>query len=432
MTDHRSDDDADQFLYHLHRGSELLIEDRVLEAKDALERALERRPQDAKSQDLLAGVYFRLGVYPRAIEIWGRLVEAYPTEPTLRVNLGLSLFKTGQSEKALVPIEEALKLQSDHPRARRYLGMIRWRLGQLREARQAFIDCGEQSMVARIDEALASSTGLHPSVSPAEADRRAQTRLAAAEKALRAIEAEEGTEAETIGALGASAMSGLGPRPAEMSAASVRALKNLPLRAATDAWTVTPTETSALRVLQGGELQVQVTDEVYARIDGVITVTGQLRTEAVKRQIGGREDLVLLGAATPIFRWNGPVSALMAPPEGKRLLALRVEDELFFVREDRLFAFEKGLVFESAQIAIGNEMVQMTQLRGRGLAVILLEVGREPLAVKVTEGQETRVDPRRLVGWVGRLFPSAPRGTAPYSAAAPRLIFRGAGTLFVM
>ncbi|MCU0676412.1 MAG: hypothetical protein MUE69_26920, partial [Myxococcota bacterium] len=57
----------------LYRGSTMLLHDQIVEAKEELERALALQPQDAKSQDLLAGVYFRLGVYPRAIEIWRRL-----------------------------------------------------------------------------------------------------------------------------------------------------------------------------------------------------------------------------------------------------------------------------------------------------------------------------------------------------------------------
>src|SRR5215831_2288902 len=59
----------EDFLFHLYRGSELLQENRVLEAKEELEHALTLQPSDSKGQDLLAAVYFRIGLYPRAITI---------------------------------------------------------------------------------------------------------------------------------------------------------------------------------------------------------------------------------------------------------------------------------------------------------------------------------------------------------------------------
>ena len=114
----------EDFLYHLSRGSDLLVGDRVVEAKEELERALAHRPEDARSQDLLAGVYFRLGVYPRAIEIWSRLVRVHPDDVTLRVNLGLALLKTGQPEDALAHLECALEKEPDHARAWGYVGIV--------------------------------------------------------------------------------------------------------------------------------------------------------------------------------------------------------------------------------------------------------------------------------------------------------------------
>ena len=61
---------AEDFLFHLYRGSELLQENRVREAKEELERALSFQPRDAEGQGLLGVVYFRLGMYPRAISIY--------------------------------------------------------------------------------------------------------------------------------------------------------------------------------------------------------------------------------------------------------------------------------------------------------------------------------------------------------------------------
>ena len=117
----------DDFLFHLYRGSSMLMDDDVVQAKEELEQAMASNPQDARGQGLLAGVYFRLGHYPRAIELWERLVAAYPKDTTLRVNLALVLFKTGQSDDAGAHLHEALRLSPEHARAWGYLGLIQWR-----------------------------------------------------------------------------------------------------------------------------------------------------------------------------------------------------------------------------------------------------------------------------------------------------------------
>ena len=44
---------AEDFLFHLYRGSELLEDNRVGEAKEELERALAFQPQDVEGQGLL-------------------------------------------------------------------------------------------------------------------------------------------------------------------------------------------------------------------------------------------------------------------------------------------------------------------------------------------------------------------------------------------
>ena len=69
---------TEDFLFHLYRGSELLQDNRILEAKEELEQALTMQPADAKGQDLLGAVYFRLGLYPRAIQIYEGLEAQFP------------------------------------------------------------------------------------------------------------------------------------------------------------------------------------------------------------------------------------------------------------------------------------------------------------------------------------------------------------------
>src|SRR6185436_628332 len=122
-------DATEDFLFHLYRGSELLQDNRVHEAKEELEQALRLQPRDAKVRDLLAVVYFRLGLYPRAIEIYEELVRDFPLDAALTQNLALSYLKTGQPEKARALLEHLVLAEPDHARAWSYLGLVHERLG---------------------------------------------------------------------------------------------------------------------------------------------------------------------------------------------------------------------------------------------------------------------------------------------------------------
>src|SRR5271156_1238244 len=80
LTDAGRDVANEDFLFHLYRGSELLQDNRVLEAKSELEHALTLQPRDPKGQDLLAVVYFRIGLYPHAIQIYEELLRENPRD----------------------------------------------------------------------------------------------------------------------------------------------------------------------------------------------------------------------------------------------------------------------------------------------------------------------------------------------------------------
>ena len=143
---------GEDFLFHLTRGSELLQEDRVHEAKDELEAALSRSPRDAKSQHLLGVVYFRLGLYPRAITIYERLVRLFPVAVEPRVNLALSYLKTGQPALARSELERVVMLAPEHTRAWGYLGLAFQRLGDAARARESYARGGHENMARRVSD----------------------------------------------------------------------------------------------------------------------------------------------------------------------------------------------------------------------------------------------------------------------------------------
>src|SRR5258706_9944753 len=125
---------GEDFLFHLYRGSELLQDNRVHEAKSELEQALALQPSDPKGQDLLGIVYFRLGMYPRAIDIYERLIRAHPDAVEPRINLALSYLKTGQPQSARTELEKVVEQQPGHSRAWGYLGLAFQRMGDYERA----------------------------------------------------------------------------------------------------------------------------------------------------------------------------------------------------------------------------------------------------------------------------------------------------------
>lgn len=147
-----ADSSNEDFLFHLYRGSELLQDNRVHDAKEELERALQLQPRDTQGQDMLAVVYFRLGLYPRAISIFEQLRRKNPRDTALLLNLALCYLKTGQSPMARSALEQLLEINPMHARAWGYLGLACERVGDLVTAERAFRQGGHDQMARRIAE----------------------------------------------------------------------------------------------------------------------------------------------------------------------------------------------------------------------------------------------------------------------------------------
>jgi uncharacterized protein (AIM24 family) len=156
--------------------------------------------------------------------------------------------------------------------------------------------------------------------------------------------------------------------------------------------------------LPRGALRLEVADEVHARGDAVLAGTGALRWERAVRRAQGRLTNEPMGPSpsVPFFRLTGAGTIWVAGAPD-RWVALRLTEDVLYVREDRVLAFEGALAWESGSVK--DTGVAMLQFRGRG--VIALEVPRAPLAVEVSAAGPTLVAAGRLFGWVGRLVPHA-------------------------
>lgn len=409
---------AEDFLYHLHRGSEMLLKNRVLEAKEELERALAHQPQDAKSQDLLAGVYFRLGVYPRAIEIWSSLVAAYPSDVTLRVNLALAYVKTGMSDDAREHALAALRIQPDHERAWGYLGLIHWRSGRIVEARDAFLRAGQAPMARRMEEILAEDAPR-----PVDAPAKAEEQRAQADSIAQAIDDRPTPRSIAPHAGPLSRASRLPPPPAVPSMAppppSTRTVAELStlLRPSVP-------EDAACALESSGRLVVRSPHGFCLRTDLAQTVVATAPGLPVHRRVGGIDVSAVMGGERPIHRFSGQVEAIVRAPTNSSIELLRIDDSALFVVESRLAGFASGLELECNKVAVAGEEVALVRLSGQGEVALIVDAGLRILPI--SRGRDARVRPSTLVGFSGAVFASAATGVSALS-----LVLRGEGHVLV-
>ncbi len=405
----------EDFLFHLSRGSELLVQNRVIEAKEELENALSHQPQDAQGKDLLAGVYFRLGVYPSAIRLWKELIAEFPEDAVLRVNVALAYFKTGQPDHSREQLEQALSLDPAHERAWGYLGLTLWRLGRLDAAREAFLRGGQASMARRMEEESSASSP-PPNAEPARSDAEGAVTLSLANE-----RPERASGSWKVADVSAEPIAS-SPPPRSTTAIAPPSLSTL-----ARSWAVELPEDSSLAIGKEGELLVSAQSAVYSRSSGVSAVRGPLRTESVQRRLRGSLSEGPLGGSTdPILRWHGPVAAIVAAPEGMRYHALFIDDSLLYVREELVYAFDDRVQFENGRLPLAGEPAMLVSFQGEGTVVLRLR--RRPSGLAVGPGEEVHVDPNALVGWTGRLFPSKLADPNPPSAP---LAFRGQGIVLV-
>ena len=166
-----------------------------------------------------------------------------------------------------------------------------------------------------------------------------------------------------------------------------------------------------------GALHLRIADEVHVRSDAVLAGTGQLEWHAAVRRTQGRRTSEPLGVGkAPFFRLSGEGEVWIAGA-GARWLPVMLAEDVLYVREDRVLAFEGSLSWEAGNLPGGT--LRMLQFRGRGTVALELDDG--PVAVKVTDDRPTLLAAERLVGWVGRLVPHGGRldfaGPAPFQLA---------------
>ncbi len=446
------------FLFHLYRGAELLQENQVHEAKSEIENALQLQPREPQGQDLLAQVYFRLGLYPRSIAIYESLASSFPEEVTPRINLALCYLKTGQPERAREQLERVVTTEPARQRAWGYLGLAFERLGAYEKARTAFDRAGYAAMARRMDalldtrpeeEALPSHDEPNPGPDLAELRSIAEAafhELDASDDAFSlALPAQDGATSDPGAwfevALGRATIKApqytkIHPSPAQdKPPVPSKPSEPPPALRPADACSVASFARASTLVFPrgdrcvrspGGAVLVSLDVEFATRIDLVQAFAGSdqfVAREPLPRERGGDPSTPLGGSSRPLVIINGARRLVLRPRPDRELHGVLLEDEGLFVREDCLAGFDLRIAYDHGRLASGyGDTISLVHLHGDGLAVLDLPTGFAAVEVTGHEGCVLRC--ASLIGWVGRVVarclpvtdaPAAMRGWAACS-----------------
>ncbi|HVU00513.1 MAG TPA: tetratricopeptide repeat protein [Polyangiaceae bacterium] len=423
---------GEEFLFHLYRGSELLRDDQIYEAKSELERALSLQPRDVESQSLLGVTYFRLGHYPRAIQIYEELVRERPSEVAPRVNLGLCYLKTGQLGLARTLLEELVQHKPDHTRAWGYLGLTFQRLGDYDKAAVAFDRAGRPQLAARLraSSGPASEAAIESNHDPAPST--VQEITADQVRAAKTVppppvavpEARVSTPPESVRR----------PSGAHSMAPGTRVSIPAPLdRVARDSLLVFP-ERPRVVLHESGSVLARIEGSFNARSDCLRALAPEspgsvARTLLRRKARAGIAEEPLGGTVTPFVALEGQGRVVLTVPAPFTPMVATLDGEPLYVLEERLVAFDGALAHSVGRLPFADGTSGgLVQLIGSGFVVIGT---RPPLHALETTGRPLEARTKHLVGWIGRMIPRPiSRDEAP-AALADLLSLSGSGTVLI-
>jgi uncharacterized protein (AIM24 family) len=410
----------------------LLAAKRFDEAEGEILRALMGAPKDVKALNLLALVRYKLGKLEDAHATYREIAGTSPQDAHARRNLGLIALKLGRVDEALPELEMAVRLVPGDDRAWSYLGYAYAKKGEVVEAAAAFRRAGQDALAMELEHAATVRRPPTPSLRSAEptpppmlTDPDAQV-----------IEESE-QEAEHAPASPSRPVALAPPLPPPLDAAAARELRAPPAPEAPRAIEATPVPLLAFVLSRLGQapspaapvgaLRVSVVDEAHVRADGVLAGAGNLQWQVAHRRSQGRSSAEQLGTAgARFFRLTGSGDVWIAGAPA-RWMPLALMEDVLYVREDRVLAFDGSLSWEAGTVPGAD--VRMLQFRGRG--TVALEISETPIAIKVTDDRPTLLSSGRLVGWVGRLVPHGARPPGDGVEAPFQVVCQGEGVVLI-
>lgn len=424
------------YVQHLTKGGELLRADKLPEARAELERANQLRPGDQRILNLLGLACFRLGDYTRARTIYNDLVGRQPEDAALRLNLGLVFLKMGAADDAIRELAKAKELDPKGGRTDGYLGLAYARKGEFAKARDAFKAAGQDELVREMEEELRKADAGGPtngkSAEPAAAVQEALDETSGPVLDPSAVGAE--IEEETTGAERMPDAQDTSAEAARSAAATVAEAEGhrapIPVSAFAVARLIRPDDGDLpFELAAGGTLIVRVRGRLMARTEGIIVTGGELAYEAAVKRVRGRLTEEPFGSESrPLFIVSG-TGHLIVAPNGNTFTALELQDDIVYLREDFVFAFEEHLGWENGHVPGSAASIDVVQFRGAGCVV--MRTRKAPITVKLAPDKLLLVDANVLAGWIGRVVPRVVTPAGGGESSVPFVECSGEGVVLL-
>lgn len=424
------------------RGSELLKTGRYDDALGAFKTALLIDGDNPKVLALLGLTYFRASDFERARPIYEDLVERAPTDAAHRLNLGLVYLKLGDAAKAISALEASRSLDPAQGRAVSYLGLAYARAGRYTEAYRAFLIAGQNDFAIEIEQNLTPGErdGIHqqlgrtpagPLVSrtPSQQELANKAAIAAAPQGLSSpeitiVKEESGPVPKAPSATSSSSESMQFVLPTDKAADISKAVKvaqpvselftktksggsaPVPLSELATEDLVRPIDDDEpFEIASTGALVIRIEERTMTRLDGIHVSGGELAYElAMRRSRGHLTDERFDFGGVPMHVVTGK-GYLIAVPGKRKFTAVALDDDIFYLREDLVFAFESTLRWENGNVPGLRGKLPVVQFRGDGAVVMATE--QQLVRIKLPQNGVVFVDAARLAGWIGRVIPRA-------------------------
>ncbi len=367
------------------------MSNKLVEAKSEIEQALDMQPDDERGQSMLAGAYFRLGMYPLAIEIYEKLLKRHTGDLILHLNLGLSLLRAQQPAKALVYLRPIVEQQPEHARAWTYLGAAYWHLGQLQDAHRAFVLANRHDLASRVKTHMERLEDSHTSDTLEERLRKLSGTIP--QLALGSIPPESWPRLAKH-----TAVSGVRPRHSSELPQTTpgQSSERMPSE---DPWGVSRAAKTPVVIAPDGSLRISTcTRPTYARTEQILAIEGDLQVQRLAWRVFGRPAAHRKESQPSMAQLRGSARVVIAKPVSRTFHQVEICNQVLLVREDSVTAFAGTLEYEHTYLPM-NEDITMLQLRGTGSVVLTLEQGLSQLSVH--REQPVQIKPSALIGWIG-------------------------------
>ena len=181
-----------------------------------------------------------------------------------------------------------------------------------------------------------------------------------------------------------------------------------------------------------GSLLVRVADRVFTRLDGVHATGGSLSYErAMRRSRGHQTDQPFDDGRSAVHAVTGTGYLIAVPVGAHAFAAIALDDDILYLREDLVFAFQSSLRWENGNVPGLRGKLNMVQFRGDG--TLALRLPHPLVRVKLPLDSVVSLAVERIAGWIGRVIPRAIAAASggPFAATGTCIECTGEGVVLV-